>query len=117
MSDDELADAWEAGALGRPIGHLEHVRIAAALVGRHSAEEAERRLVEGTLLNCKLLDAADRFDEELTRRWARLIASAATDVGTSDADELIRARPDLSRGDLLGPPAWKRREESAADRP
>ena len=108
MTEDELAEAWESGALCRPISHVEHVRIAVVLLRRHGPDEGEQRLVDGTKLNCRLLDAAERFDEELTRRWSTLVADALDAEDARSADELLGARPELARGDLLGAPAWKR---------
>ena len=35
------------------------------------------------------------------------LADAVEETGVRDADELIRARPELLRSDLFGPPAWK----------
>ena len=113
MTDVELASAWESGELGRPVSHLEHVRVAVVLIRRHGADDGERRLVDGTLLNCRLMDAAERFDEDLTRRWARVVAEAIDAEGASSADELLRCRPELARGDLLGAPSWK--HAAAAD--
>jgi hypothetical protein len=49
VTDDELADAWEAGAVfPGGLSHLEHLRIAWVLNRRHGPEEAGRRLVSGT---------------------------------------------------------------------
>ena len=47
------------------------------------------------------------YDGVLTRRWSEALADALGETGARDADELIRARPELLRSDLFGPPAWK----------
>jgi hypothetical protein len=102
VTDEELTDAWEACALGRGISHEEHVRIGRVLLLRHGRAGATARLVEGTREN-----AADRFDEELTRRWAGTIADALEAEAGGDFAAFAGAHPQLLRGDLLGPPAWK----------
>jgi hypothetical protein len=102
VTDEELTDAWEAGALGRAIGHEDHVRIGRVLLLRHGRAGAAARLVDGTRLN-----AADRFDEELTRRWARTIADAFEAEPGDDFAEFAEAYPELLRSDLLGLPAWR----------
>jgi riboflavin synthase len=101
-----LVAAWEAASLGRSVSHLEHVEIAWELVRRHGAQEAERRLVEGTRRNCDAAGAPDRFDEGLTRRWAGAVAAAQERTPAGDFAAFLAAHPELGRGDLLGRPAW-----------
>jgi hypothetical protein len=115
VRDETLAAEWEACMLGRSISHEEHVRIARVLVRAHGAAEAERRLVEGTRRNCVAMDAADRFDEDLTRRWSRRIADAVAEADGDLFAEFIALHPDLIRGDLLGLPRWKREKLSEHD--
>lgn len=105
LSDDELVDLWEAQALGGTgVSHLDHVRIAWVLVRRVGAAEAEERLVIGTMRGCNHYGVPERFDEALTRRWAKAIA-AATAVSDAEAfEDFVEAFPDLRRGDLYGPP-------------
>lgn len=107
LTDESLVAAWEACSLRRAISHEEHVRIARVLVRRHGAAAAERRLVEGTRRNCEAMDAADRFDEDLTRRWSRRIADAVREADADGFDAFIVLHADLRRSDLLGPPKWK----------
>ena len=57
---EEVVERWEAAALGRDLGHLEHVEIAWRLVRRHGRAEAERRLVAGTLRNCEAAGAPEK---------------------------------------------------------
>jgi hypothetical protein len=111
LSDEELVEAWEAAALRRAISHEEHLRIARVLVLRHGAAKAERRLVDGTRRNCGAMDAADRFDEDLTRRWTRKIAEAVQEGDAETFEGFISLHPELLRSDLLGPPRWKRERE------
>jgi hypothetical protein len=106
MTDEALTAAWENG-LGRSITHEEHVRIARVLIREHGWDEAERRLVSGTRLNCELMDAADRFDEKLTRRWAKRIGADLSETDADAFEDFIAVHPALLRGDLLGLPAWK----------
>jgi hypothetical protein len=110
LSDDELTDRWEASTLGGTgISHLDHVRIAWVLVQRYGREEAEERLVDGTRRNSETYGVAERFDEELTQRWAKAVADAVeTNPGGGDFEAFLDANPELARGDLLGTPAWLR---------
>ena len=49
MTDDELTDAWEAGALFEGgVSHWDHLRIAWVLHRRDGPDEAARRLLRGT---------------------------------------------------------------------
>lgn len=103
MTDDELTDAWEAGAVfPGGVGHLEHVRIAWVLHRRHGHEEARRRLVSGTHRACEAHGCPEKFDAALTERWARAIAEAAGRDGLGPtAEHFIAAHPELQRGDLF----------------
>ena len=105
--DERLADAWSACELGRSITHEEHVRIAFVLLSRHGRAEGVRRIDEGTRRNSAALGAEDKYDPALTQRWSEALADAVEETGARDADELIRAHPELLRSDLFGPPAWK----------
>jgi hypothetical protein len=106
-SDEELTDRWEAGPpLGRPVGHADRVRIARVLIGRHGLAEATTRLQRRISENCRAAGVPERFDAELTRRWAAAIAGAM-DVGDADTfDEFVTAHPALLQPNLLGLPAW-----------
>jgi len=104
---DELVAAWEAAVLGRSISHLEHVELAWTLARRHGAAEAEHRLVEGTRRNCDAAGVPERFDEALTRRWARAVAEAAARTPAESFDGFLDANPGLRRGDVLGRPSWQ----------
>jgi len=110
-TDDDLADMWEA-TLNRSLTHEEHVRVARILVLRHGRVSARERLVVGTLRNCIGMGVPDRFDKDLTERWADLIADC---VESSEADSFpafASEHPELLRSDLLGPPAWKQSASS-----
>ena len=100
---------WERAALGRSIGHEEHVRIARVLVRRHGRADARERLVAGTRRNCEAMGAPERFDEDLTRRWCDRIAAAVETRDGATFDEFARFYPELLRSDLLGAPAWRSR--------
>jgi hypothetical protein len=107
VSDEELAEQWELAALGRSVGHEEHVRIARALVRRYGRADATRRLVAGTLRNCAALGVPERFDEDLTRRWSERIADSV-EAGDGPAfEDFVSLHPELLRSDLLGAPAWR----------
>ena len=107
MDDDELADAWCACALGRSISHEEHLRISFVLLRRLGPDEGRRLVVERTHANCVALDAADRYDDALTRRWADALADAVRSSDAGDADDFLAEHPEFRRGDLFGLPAWK----------
>ncbi|MBO0767593.1 MAG: hypothetical protein J2O48_02810 [Solirubrobacterales bacterium] len=104
MTDDELTDAWEAGAtFPGGISHEQHLRIAWVLHRRHGSSKARDRLLSGTERACEAHGVLQKFDAALTERWADLIASAiAVDGLMGSADEFLEAHPQLHRGDLLG---------------
>ena len=103
LSDDELADRWQRQALGGTgVSHLEHVRVGWVLVGRHGAAEAEQRLVDGTRRACDHYGCPAKFDEALTRRWARAIAGARRDGEPFEA--FLVHNPELRDGRLFGVP-------------
>jgi hypothetical protein len=108
-ADERLTDAWLTCALGRGIGHEEHLRIGFVLLRRHDRPEALRVLDDGTRRNCAALGVPERYDAALTRRWGQTLADAAAATDAADADELFRRRPELLRSDLLGAPAWRDR--------
>jgi hypothetical protein len=106
LSDDELADRWESQALGGSgVAHIDHVRVAWVLHGRHGALEAEERLVEGTRKGCDHYDVPEKFDERLMRRWARAISDAIADAPETESfQDFIARNPQLRRGDLFREP-------------
>jgi hypothetical protein len=108
VTDDDLTDSWES-TLNRPVTHEEHLRIAYTLHRRRGRDEAQRRLLEGTLANCRAMDATDRFDPDLTLSWSDRIATCIDlDDGDGSYAEFIARHPELRASDLLGAPAWKR---------
>ncbi len=106
MTDDELTNAWEAGALFEGgISHWDHLRIAWVLHRRHGSDEAARRLLRGTKLACEVHGCPEKFDAALTARWAQAIADAAKRDGLgATADDFVDSHPELRRGDLFGLP-------------
>ena len=106
LSDDELADRWERQDLGGTgISHIDHVRVAWVLDRQHGALEAEARLVKGTRKGCDHYGVPEKFDEQLTRLWARAISDAVGDAPKSETfAEFIARNPQLRRGDLYGKP-------------
>ena len=99
LSDKELADRWERQELGGTgVSHLDHVRVGWVLHRRHGAHEAEERLVEGTRKGCDHYGVPKKFDEHLTRLWARAISDAARSAPESETfDEFIARNPQLRR--------------------
>jgi hypothetical protein len=106
LSDDELANCWESQGLGGSgVTHIDHVRVAWVLHRRHGAVEAEERLVRGTQKGCDHYGVPEKFDEPLTRRWARGISNAIADAPESESfHEFIARNPELRRGDLYREP-------------
>lgn len=106
LSDDDLADRWERQELGGAgVTHIEHVRVAWVLHRRHGALEAEERLVEGTRKGCDHYGVPEKFDERLTRSWARAVSNAVRAAPESETfNEFIARNPQLGRGDLYGKP-------------
>jgi len=73
-NDDELTDAWLAGErFAGGVSHDQHLRIAWVLIRRHGTDEAEQHLVAGTRRACEVHRVPVKFEEALTRRWARAI--------------------------------------------
>jgi hypothetical protein len=106
LPEDDLADRWEHQQLGGSgVSHIDHVRVAWILHRRHGASEAEERLVEGTRRGCDHYGVPEKFDEDLTRRWARAVSTAAA-VGSEREtfDAFIARNPELRCGDLFGKP-------------
>jgi len=59
------------------------------------------------------MDAADRFDHELTTRWADHIAACVeAEADGVPFDDFIARYPDLRNSGLLGAPAWKGNQDS-----
>jgi hypothetical protein len=110
LPDDDLADRWEHQQLGGSgVSHLDHVRVAWVLHQRHGASEAEERLVEGTRRGCDHYGVPEKFDEDLTRSWARAVSGAAVAGSERETfDAFIVRNPDLRRGDLFGKPQQRR---------
>jgi len=106
LSDDELADRWESQDLGGSgVSHIDHVRVAWVLDRRHGRSEAEERLVQGTRKGCDHYGVPEKFDEDLTGRWARAVSDAVADAPESDGfQDFIERNPELRRGDFFGKP-------------
>lgn len=109
MTDEELTDAWEAGAAlhdGVGVNHVEHLRIAWVLHRRHGRQEARRRLLTGTERACAIHGCPEKFDPALTERWARVIADTTERDGFgATAADFFAAHPELLSGRLLGRPS------------
>jgi hypothetical protein len=101
MTDEELTNAWLAGQqFAHGITHGQHLRIAWVLLRRHGAVDAEKHLVAGTRHACEVHGAPEKFDEALTRRWARAIAVLVKRDGLGDsAADFIATHPELGQGD------------------
>lgn len=101
MNDEELTDAWLAGKrFADGITHDQHLRIAWMLIRRHGIVEAEQQLVAGTRHACAVHGVPEKFDEGLTRRWARAIAEIAERDGLGDsATSFIVSHAELSERD------------------
>jgi hypothetical protein len=105
--DEQLADEWLGCALGRSISHEEHLRISFVLLRRHGRVEGGRVIARATRDNCVALDAAERYDAELTERWTAGLADALEENNAADTEEFLGAHPEFRRSDLYGRPAWQ----------
>lgn len=84
------------------ISHLDHLRVAWVLHRRHGREQALVRLLDGTRRACEIHGCPEKFDAQLTERWARAIATAIERDGQgSSASDFIAAHPELRKGDLF----------------
>ena len=83
----------EACQLGRAVTHAEHVRIPWVLISRHGRAAGSSRISDATLKNCKAMNAAERFDPELTARWAEAIASAVEADNSPTAERFSNSIP------------------------
>ena len=110
MTDEELADAWESCRLGRAVTHTEHVRLSWVLLVRYGTLDGAQRIADGTLRNCVAMDAADRFDADLTARWTESIASAVETSDATTVDKFLEEHPEFLDSRLLGLPAWMQTE-------
>jgi hypothetical protein len=117
LSDDELADRWERQQLGGTgVSHIDHVRVAWVLHRRHGPVECEERLVAGTKRGCDHYGVPEKFDERLTRRWAKAVSNAAAGASKEeDFDAFVARCPELRRGDLFGKPGASRGTDDVAD--
>lgn len=116
VTDDELTDAWEAGAVfAGGVSHWDHLRIAWVLHRRHPPDEAARRLLSGTKRACEVHGCPEKFDAALTARWAQAIAEAAGRDGLGPTPHhFFGSHPELRRGDLFslgGSPALGQRKQ------
>jgi hypothetical protein len=110
LTNDEITDRWEAQQLdGAGVSHLDHVRVAWVLARRHGAAAAEEHLVDGTRKGCDHYRVPEKFDEQLTRRWAAAIC-AALGADAESFDAFIARNPELQRGNLFGRPHEHHRE-------
>ena len=96
MTDDELVNGFETGALppGR-FGHREHLRLAWCYLARFGREEAERRLLAGLRTFAARAGKPDKFDAALTSAWVGVLADASRQLDSPTFDGLIAARPEL----------------------
>ena len=99
-----MTDRWEGQELGGPgVSHIDHVWVGWVFHRRDGAAEGEERLVEGTRKGCDHYGVAEKFDEHVTRMWARAISGAFGDAPESETfDEFVARNPHLRRGDLFG---------------
>jgi hypothetical protein len=106
MTDEELTDAWEAGEVfPGGLSHEQQLRVAWVLHRRHGADEARIRLLVGIEKACEVHGCRERFDYELTERWAAAISERVHRGGLgASAAEFISRNPELRRGDLFSPP-------------
>ncbi|MGZ4307717.1 MAG: hypothetical protein ACXVSL_22960 [Solirubrobacteraceae bacterium] len=100
LTDAEFLDALANRSLSR-FSHRDHLRMAFVYVRRDG--------LDGLAVSCrdsiKLIAAAhgepDRYHETRTSAWASLVATAAIELPAATFEQLLAARPDLMRSDLL----------------
>jgi hypothetical protein len=105
MNNDELTDAEFLRALAEAsvsrFNHRDHLRMAFAYVRRDGSEA----LAGNCRATIERLAAAhghrDHYHETRTLAWASLVAAAASELPGATFEELLGARPELERRDLL----------------
>jgi hypothetical protein len=107
VDDETLTRDWETVALGRSITHYEHLRTAWFLISRYGRDEGSQRVTDGTLRNCFAMDAAERFDAELTDRWNEAIATAVESSTATTSDAFLVEHPEFLDSRLFGLPSWR----------
>lgn len=115
-ADDELADAFLAGTLNRAISHEEHVRLALVALRRLGPERGSEAVLSGLQGLTERLGAADRFDPALTSRWLAALEAVVAEETRAGITDLLRARPELLRRDLMGDPARAQRDDRGGAR-
>jgi hypothetical protein len=82
------------------VSHDQHLRLAWVLICRHGTDEAEQHLVAGTRRACEVRGAPEKFDEPLTRRWARALADLIDRDGLGlSAEAFVASHPELGQRD------------------
>jgi hypothetical protein len=97
MTDDELIEAFEAGALPAAMfRHREHVRVTWLYLVQYGRGDAERRLIEALRAFAVRAGQAAKFDAALTRAWVAAIdAARLAHPDVRSFDEITARRPDL----------------------
>ncbi len=101
MSAGLLAQ-FEAGTLSpEGFGHLDHVRVAVELLGRYSFLEATARFGRGAESLAARAGAPEKFNATVTLAFMSVIGECLAQGAYRDADELLRAHPQLMDRHLL----------------
>ncbi|HEY2259704.1 MAG TPA: hypothetical protein VGH45_08320 [Solirubrobacteraceae bacterium] len=77
MDDDDLVEAFEAGAVGAAeFPHERHVRVAWGLARHYGRQDGLRRMIAGIRGMAQRDGRPDAYHETITRAWFELIAGA-----------------------------------------
>lgn len=95
LSDDDLVEGFEAGALS-DFPHASHVRLTLIYLARHGFDDARRRIADGLLLFATMKGHPERFHVTMTRAWLGLVESARRlHPEARDPEALVAACPEL----------------------
>ncbi|MEJ1155431.1 hypothetical protein [Microbacterium marmarense] len=101
MTDDELLDEFERGAL-KSFPHREHVRVAYLLLQRDGFDEGSRNMSEGILTMAIAAGFENKFHVTRTIAWLHVVQAAMLSGGdAADSQDFVDQHPDLLDRDRL----------------
>ena len=100
IPDQAFLDAVAAGHVAR-FGHLEHLRLAYALLRRDGAPALAGNCREAITRLAARAGDTNKYHETRTIAWTRVIVAAAGELPDRSFAQLLLDHPQLARTDLL----------------